>query len=131
MSGLFWKYFQKLNNKIFTMKKTSTCYCGGIIIPRFFDHIKYFRTYSLNPVWQPSGIAWTHDSNLLFCLLTSEKNVETYVDKWMCFSVYWPLPYSGSSHSRFWITSTPSPSPDCSKLCRAIIYSCPVRYWKL
>lgn len=53
-----------------------------------------------------------------------------YLDKWMRFSVYWPLPCTSSLHSRFSTTSTPSPSTDCSKLCRAIIYSWPIWYCK-
>lgn len=54
-----------------------------------------------------------------------------YLDKWMCFSVNWPLPWVSSLHSLFSITSTPSPSPDCSKLCLAIIYNWPIWYWNM
>lgn len=43
-----------------------TCYCDGIIIPRFFDYIKYFWTYGLNPVWQSSEQELTNESKLVF-----------------------------------------------------------------
>lgn len=47
------------------------------------------------------------------------------------FSVNCPWPCSGSSYGSFWTTSTPSPRSLCSWLCLLIMYSCPIRYWKI
>lgn len=70
-------------------------------------------------IWPRGRINWTE---------RRYRNV--HLDKCIRFSVYWPFPCSGSSHATFSTTSTPSSLSDCSWLCLAIMYSCPMWYYK-
>ncbi len=63
-------------------------------------------------------------------LMCGNKIKGTHLDRCILFSVYWPLPCVSSSHGSFVTTSTPSPFSLCSLLCLAIIYNCPILYWK-
>lgn len=100
-----------------------TCHCVGIIVPWLLCYIEYAGTNRLYPVRKAakgsrdSGKGMMRISNVTICWLSSLP----HLDKCMRFSVYWPVPCTGSLQGSFSITSTPSPSADCSRLWRAII----------
>lgn len=100
-----------------------TCHCVGIVVPWLLCNIEYAGTNRLYPVrkaakgGRDSEKGMMRISYVTICWLSSLP----HLDKCMRFSVYWPVPCTGSLQGSFSITSTPSPSADCSRLWRAII----------